>query len=247
MKQVGGKAVVDYCLEVAASTDADEKRRQTALAALEGHVDRKDPEQVKKLLAIVKDDKAPDIVVDQAFRRLKEMPRALVVDDLYTMMSNSNWQRRRLAAATVLQMSTSKNIDEFMGKLGAKVDKNFHLPEGITYGAYLADLKGGNVLEALASHMRAGPSSVRLYAISYYYEAGTKNDLGAIAPFENDGQKVPACDEDSGCDWSCIVGSGDKKETKEIRTVGEFVQYCIRPKMEQTEPATKKGKDDKKK
>ena len=35
--------------------------------------------------------------------------------------------------------------------------------------------------------------------------------------------------------------------TSYVETVGEFVRYCIRPKLEQTEPEKEKGKDDKKK
>ena len=88
---------------------------------------------------------------------------------------------------------------------------------------------------------------MRVSALSYYYSKGNKTELAALTPYENDGQKVPPCDEDDGCDWKCDVGAGDKKETKDIRTVGEFVRYCIRPKMEQTEPEKDKGKDEKKK
>jgi len=242
MKKVGGSAVVSYCLEVAANKKVAKKRRQTALAALEGHIDRKNTKQIDDLFAIAKSD-APPEVVDQAFRRIRELPRDKAVGKLYGFFESENWKLRRLAAATVLQMSTVKHIDEFLEQLGAKAEKNFNLPEAITYGAYLAALKEGDVLAALKPHMAKGPVQARMAALSYYYELGDNKTLGAIGPFENDTQKAPTCDDDAGCDWTCLVGPGEKKKTaKDVKTVGDFVQYCIKPKMSRTDPADSKKK-----
>lgn len=249
MKKVGGSAMVDYCLGVAADASQAEKRRQAALAALEGHIDRKNAAQVEKLLAIAKAEKAPPLVLDQLFRRMRELPRAQVAPEVYKLFESSSWEVRRLAGATLLQMSTVKHVDEFMENLGQKATKNFNLPEAITYGAYLAGLEGGDTRAALEPHMRAGFATARLAAISYWYEKGTKKDTAAIEPLETDGQAAPKCEEDGNCDWTCLVEVDKKKEPKEIRTVGDFVRYCIRPKMEETEPEppTKKDKKEEKK
>ena len=58
-----------------------------------------------------------DVVLDQAFRRIGEMPRELVVEKLYEIFKTDKWKIRRAAAATVLKISTVKHVDEFMAKL----------------------------------------------------------------------------------------------------------------------------------
>ena len=144
-------------------------------------------------------------------------------------------------------MSTTKHAVEFLEKLGEKATKNFNLPEAITYGAYLGGLKEGDPLEVLKPLMSTGPAQARMAAISYHYEFGNKNTVKDIAAFENDAQQAPTCEEGKGCDWTCLVGpEGKKKTPKEVKTVGDFVQYCIKPKMLRTEPddAKKKKKDD---
>lgn len=250
MKQVGGEAVVNYALGVAANGKEDTKRRQTALAALEGHIDRKNDKQIAKLIELASDKKAPPEVVDQAFRRIRELPREKVIGKLYDFFDGEDWKIRRLAGATILQMSKVEHVDEFLGKLEAKATKNFNLPEAITYGAYLAGLKGGDPLKALEPHMTKGGSRSRLTAISYWYEKGTKKDLGKVESYERDRLGVPKCDDEDTCDWSCLVPQGDKKESKTVQTVGDFVSYCIKPKMAETDPEAKKpeggGKEEKK-
>jgi hypothetical protein len=248
MKKVGGKSMVEHCLTVAADKDQPKEHRQTALAALEGHLDRRNESQIDALFAIVKSD-PPDVVIDQAFRRIRDMPRSVVKDKLYAFFESDSWKLRRLAGATLLQMSTVKHADEFLKQLGDKATTNFNLAEAITFGAYLAALKDGDPLEAIAGYMKQGKTPARLAALSYYYEKGDKTMLDQLKPFEGDQQAIPECEEDGKCDWTCVVGTGKSKETKEAKTVGDFVTYCIRPKMEQTEPAKKtpaKGDKEKK-
>jgi len=251
MKKVGGSAVVNYALDVAADPKQDKKRRQTALAALEGHIDRKNDKQIDKLFELAGNKDAPPEVVDQAFRRIRELPRDKVIGKLYGFFEGDDWKIRRLAAATVLQMSKVEDVDEFLDKLDSKATTNFNLPEAITYGAYLAGLKGGDPLKALKPHMDKGDVRSRLAALSYWYDKGNKKDLSKLAPYEKDGQKVPKCKDEDACDWSCLVKQGDKKESKAVETVGDFVSYCIEPKMAQADPDDKKdgegsGKDEKK-
>jgi hypothetical protein len=245
MKKVGGAAVTDYCLALAANTEQPEKRRQAALAALEGQIDRKNQKQIDLLFKIAADEKTPSIVTDQAFRRIRELPREKAAEGLYKFFSSSKWELRRLAGATVLQMSTAKNIDEFLKQLGERAHKNLNLAEFITYGAYMRDLKEGDVEKTLRPHMEDGKLPARLAAISYYYDAGTKEDLPDIAPFENDKEKIPTeCEEGVECDWTCLYGEEGKKEPKDVKTVGDFVTYCIKPKMMKNvapQPDKKKG------
>ena len=244
MKQVGGHAVVDYCLRFAGDKAQADKRRNAALAALEGRIPRDDPVIIERVLAIASSE-PPDIVMDQVFRRIRELPRDKVVDKVYDLFKTDKWKIRRAAGATLLQMSTVKHIDEFMRHLSEKATKNFSLGEAMTYGAYLGDLKEGNVRDALRPHMDRGLAQARLAAIGYYFTYGTKNDLPALAPFEEDKTKIPKCDEEAKCAWECEVakeGDPNGRENKEVKTVGDFVKFCVEPQMLQNQA---KPKDDK--
>jgi len=240
MRKVGGRPVIDFCLDFAAKKDQGDKRRQAALAALEARLDRNNGEDIKRIFAIAASD-APDIVLDQAFRRIGEMPREQVVDKLYELFKGERWKVRRAAAATVLRMSTVKHIDEFLAKLppDGSQSKGYGLPESFTYGALLGDLKDGKPLDALRKHFNTGSAAARTSALAYWYTYGTKADLSTVQAFENDGTKVPVCETDNDCKWSCEIakeGGGNQREAKDIKTVGEFVKYCIIPTMQENQP-----------
>ena len=243
MRKVGGRPAVDFALDFAAKKDQSEKRRQAALAALEGRLDRNNPDDVKRILTIAGSD-APDVVLDQAFKRIGEMPREQVVDKLYELFKTDKWKVRRAAAATVLKMSTVKNIDEFMAKLpeGGAAAKSFAMPEALAYGALLNDLKEGKPLDALRKHFNTGSAAARTSALSYWFNFGTKGDLPTVQPFESDSTKVPVCETDPDCKWACEVakeGSKDR-ENKDLKTVGDFVKYCVEPAMEERAAEGKK-------
>ncbi len=242
MRKVGQRPVIDFCLDFAAKKDQSEKRRQAALAALEARLDRNNPDDIKRVLAIAASD-APDIVLDQAFKRLGELPREQVIDKLYDLYKTDKWKVRRAAAMTVLKMSTVKNIDEFMAKLpegGAA--KGFAMPEALAYGASLGDLKEGKPVDALRKYFTTGGATARVTALAYWFTFGTTADLSQVQPLEGDGAKVPVCDTDPDCKWSCeIAKEGAKdpakdRESKDIKTVGEFVKYCVEPAMKERQP-----------
>jgi hypothetical protein len=220
-----------------------EKRRTAALASLEGRLDRSAPEDIKRILDIAKSD-APDSVLDLAFRRAGEMPREQVVDKLYEIFKGDKWKVRRAAAATVLKMSTLKHVDEFMSKLPPD-GKNFAMAEAITYGALIGELKEGNVVEALKKHLTAGPGVVRTTALSYYLTLANKTQIDDVKPLESDSTSAPSCDVEPDCKWACEVakeGAKDPKEReqKDIKTVGDFVKYCVEPAMLERAPEAKK-------
>jgi hypothetical protein len=242
MRKVGQRPVIDFALDFAAKKDQSEKRRQAALAALEARLDRNNPDDIKRILAIASSD-APDIVLDQAFKRLGELPREQVVDKLYDLFKTDKWKVRRAAAMTVLKMSTVKNVDEFMNKLpegGAA--KGFAMPEALAYGAGLGDLKEGKPLDAVRKYFNSGGATARATALAYYFSFGTAADLPQVQPFEGDGSKVPVCDTDPDCKWSCEVAKEGAKdpakdrEAKDIKTVGDFVKYCVEPEMKSKQP-----------
>ena len=250
MKKVGGRPSIDFCLKFGGDKDQSEKRRQAALAALEGRLDRNNAEDVKRIIAIAMSD-APDVVLDQAFRRIGEMPRDQVVAKLYEMFRTDKWKVRRAAASTVLKMSTVANIDEFMSRLPDGNAKGFAMGEALGYGAQFGDLKEGNVVEALKRYFAAGHAAARTSALGYWFTYGTTADLASVQPYEGDKQPVPQCETDPDCKWSCEIqkeGSKDPKErdTKDIKTVGEFVRYCIEPAMKEKKPEPPKKEEPKK-
>lgn len=249
-KEAGDKAAKEITDKVAVAQqlwdlrkEQIEKRRQAALAALEGRLDRNNPDDIKRILEIAKSD-APDSILDLAFRRAGEMPRELAVEKLYELFKGDKWKIRRVAAATVLKMSTVKHIDEFMSKLPAD-GKNFAMGEAITYGAIFGDLKEGNVVEAIKKHLAAGPGVVRTTALSYYLTLGNKTQLDDVKALESDSTAAPSCDVDPDCKWVCEIakeGAKDPKEReqKDIKTVGDFVKFCVVPAMLERSPEAKK-------
>ncbi len=240
MKKVGGPAVVEFGLKVAEDKKQSKKRRQAALAALEGHIDKKNTKVLDRLLAIAKSN-APGEVKDQAFRRIKELPRDATAAKLYAFFELEDWKVRRLAGATLLSISEAKHIDEFLDNLDKLATNNFNMPEAFTYGAYLGALKPeADAHKKLQKRMARGGAQSRLAALAYLFDRGTKQQLGLIEPYYSDKQKTPECKEDAGCTWACFVTEGKKKVSKEIKTVGDFARYCIKPKLEQADKDAKK-------
>src|SRR5690606_32020958 len=70
MKKIGGRPVVDFLLAFAANGKEEPKRRQAALSALESNLDRNNPSDIQKVLTIASASDTPDVVLDQAFRRI---------------------------------------------------------------------------------------------------------------------------------------------------------------------------------
>jgi hypothetical protein len=72
----------------------------------------------------------------------------------------------------------------------------------------------------------------RLTALGYWYKFGSKADLGKVEPFAKDDKDVPKCLPDAKeCTWECSVTVGAASEVKPVKTVGDFVEYCIKPAL----------------
>ena len=249
MKAVGGKPVVDYLLAFAKRTEPSEKRRAAAVNALAGHIDKKNKENVDAILAIASADDTPPTVRDLALRRVGELPRELVAPKLYGLFKNDEWKIRWVAAELLLKMSEKKHISEFMTKLGRGSD-GMSITEPLRYGALLKSVKGVEKPADIADKYASGayPAAVRLSALGYYYEHGTKKQLDKVSRYASDRTKVPKCSEDSNdCAWQCGYGEGKKKEVKDIATVGDYVTYCIVPAMKKRTEADLKKKEEKNK
>ena len=118
MKKIGQAPSVEYLLNFGGDKAQSEKRRATALIALQGQIDKDNKSQVDRVLTLAAAEDTPDSVRDAAMRRVGEMPRKLVVDRLYPMFDSKEWKIRWVAAELILKMSDSSHIDEFMTHLG---------------------------------------------------------------------------------------------------------------------------------
>lgn len=250
LRRVGGRPTVDFALTFAARKDQSDKRRQFAMAMIEGRLDKTNPDDIKRVVEIAGSD-APDVVLDQAFRRLGELPREVVADKLIELFKTDKWKVRRAAAATLLKMKETqvKHIRDFMNALPPD-GKPFALAEALTYGALLGDLKEGKVLDELKPFFTSGSASARVTAIAYYFTYGTSAEVADLAPLMAEGEYGPAptptCDTDPECKWICEVPKegGQGREQKEIKTIPDFVRFCIEPAMKDRKPEA--GKEQKK-
>lgn len=244
LRRVGGRAAVEFCLGLAGDAKAPAKRRMAALAALELRLDSKNANDVKRIFDIAMSD-APPEVLDAAFIRIGEMPRKDVVDKLYEAFKTDKWKVRRLAAKIVLRMSELKDLGEFMSKLPEKDAKGFAMAEAITYGASFADLKGGDVKEAVKKYFDpATPPAQRTTAASYFLTNGKPDDVAFLTPFENDRTPVPVCEGDE-CKWACYVpkdpAKPDDKELKDVKTFGDYIKMCVEPQIKDRAEQAKKA------
>jgi hypothetical protein len=233
MKKIGGKPVVDYLLGYVQDKNGIEKRRTAAMAALQGNLDRNNAAQAQVVLNIAGDPGTPDSLRDVTLQRVGEFPRTMVVEKLYDLFKNDNWKVRWVAASLVLKMSDASQVPEFLTKLGQA--EGLAITEPLSYGGLFSDLKGPPSPAQLADKYSAPGNSVaaRLTALSYYYSSGTPADLPKVEAFDKDTTSTPKCKADAKeCEWKCTVQGASGDEVKELKTVGEFVEFCVKPAMQ---------------
>lgn len=234
MKKIGQQPIAEYLLNFAMDKNQSEKRRATALIALEGQIDKENKAQVDKVLTLASAEDTPDSVRDAAMRRVGEMPRKMVADRLYSMFDTKSWKVRWVAAELLLKMSDSSHIDEFMSRIGKA--HGMSITEPLRYGQLIGELKKVKVdpMEAIVRYADPKyPVQTRLSALGYFYEGGGKNDLAKVERYTSDSTKVPECLEGAKeCEWKCTVEAGGKQEEKSVATVGDFVTFCVKPPLE---------------
>jgi hypothetical protein len=238
MKRIKGRAVVEYLIQFAADTHNSADRRKTALAALEGGVDKNNAADIERIFTIAKDDNTPDDVRDLAFNRLGELPKDQVVPRLYTLFTAKKWKVRWVAATQVLKMISPRQIHEFMNHLPASPAIKMGEGEPLGYGALLAKMepvKGEpKPRDVVMGYLGSNMVGAKLTALGYFYQ-GKKADLAIVRAKEEDRQAVPKCEPADECNWQCeLPKPGSQTETivKVVATVGEFARDCIAPHMD---------------
>ncbi len=254
MKKVGGRAAIDYALELAKDKGLKEDRRVWALAALELRLDPKNAKDVDRIFAVALDTdrKTTPKIQDMAFARIGEMERTQVIPRLYDVFTKTNeWKVRRQAGGIILRMSESKHLGEFMSKL-PKEPKGFAVGEARTYADYFIDWKDFDIRKALEPFQtEQTPTTQRSVAFAFYDVRGEEKDLAKLKPFESDKGALPQCDDADACKWMCPLPKDDKKpegekELKEVKTFGEYVTWCIEPNIKLRAEMEKKAKKDEK-
>lgn len=234
LRKIDARTAVEFCLGFAANPSNSEKRRLAAVAALEGRLDRNNPKDVERILALATANDTPDAVRDLAFARVGEMPREKVIGELYALFGSRNWKLRAVSAQTVLKMSTPAHIAEFMAKLPGGASPGFAVSEPIFYGQALAQMApadGKTARDELLPFLKSGSTAARLTALGYFYVAGTTKDLDVVAPLAADKTPTPKVDDED-AKWHCDVQKApDSVETVAVSTIGDFVRLCVEPQM----------------
>lgn len=233
MKRVGGVPVADYLLTFAQDKNQSAKRRSAALAALQGHLDRNSGKHADAVLAVAAAQDTPDQLRDVALQRVGEFPRPMVVSRLYDLFDSKTWKVRWVAAELVLRMSDTSQLPEFFEHIGKT--HGMAITEPLRYGALIGEMKGTTKpVDAIQPYLGASrPAPARLTVLGYYYNRGTAADLAKLNNLTSDRNKTPTCaEDDKDCEWKCEVDADGKRETKDISTVGEFFEFCVKPAME---------------
>lgn len=241
-KQIGRKPVVDALMAVASDEKADAKHRALALAALESNVDTNNTDGLKVFLAIGRSN-APDEVKHGAMQRITAYAPDQATKAYYELFDSPNWKVRYDGAMRIIDLlkkvgdKTKTNVKEFLSKLPKDDKTKMSIGEPTAYGTTLAQLPVElKAKEAIDEALRGGRFGAMMTALGWYYAKGTKEDLTTVLEkHEKDKTPVPKCKEEDECGWEkpgCPVPKGSEVEYKPINTVGEYVQFCVKPEID---------------
>jgi hypothetical protein len=239
MKKVGGRPAIDYLFGYAADAKHPAERRKLALAALEGRVDKNSPNDLERIFAIAKNEENPDVVRDVAFQRMGEFPKEQIVPKLYTLFEPKKWKTRWVAGETVLKtFSSTRQVPDFLAHLPKTHLTKMGMTEPLSYGGKIRAMEPApgdpKARDVLLPYLTSKEFGAKMTALGFFWE-GKKADRHVVQPFEGDATLLPKCEKEDECSWSCDVpkGPGSKEtEPKELKTVGEFVKFCLVPSME---------------
>lgn len=239
MKRIGGRPAIDFLFQVASNSKIPGDRRKLALAALEGRVDKNSTADLDRIFAIAKDEGTPDEVRDVAFTRLGEFPKELIVPRLYSVFDSPKWKVRWVAASLVLKTMSTKQVPDFMAHLPKTSGVKMAMTEPLSYGELIRgmDPPAGEPKprDAIRPYLASKDFGPKMTALGFFWN-GSAADKPLVSGLEGDKTELPKCAKEDECSWECDVPKGDGKdpsatEPKELKTVGEFVTFCLLPTM----------------
>lgn len=237
MKRVGGRPAVDYLFTYAGDGQKPPERRKLALAALEGRVDKGQPKDLERLLALARSDDSPDVVRDVAFARLGELPKEQIVPKLYSFFEGKKWKVRWVAASLVLKTMTPKQVPEFMARLPKTSGPKMGMTEPLSYGELIRKMEPPpgepKPRDVILPYLGSKDFGAKMTALGFFWN-GAKADHRVVQPLADDKTALPKCDKEDECSWQCDVPKPGTKETepRDLATVGDFVKFCLIPSME---------------
>lgn len=236
MKKVAGRPSVEWLIRYSSDASKPAERRKLALAALEGNLDKNNKDDLERVFEIAKNNDSPDVVRDGAFRRMGEFPKEWFVPKLYTLDDPPQWKVRWVAFELILTTMNLQQVPEFMGHLPKSAATKMGMTEPLSYATVIREKMEGEPkakLDAILPFLNSKELGPKLVALGYFW-AGKKADVSYVQPYAEDSALLPKCEKEDGCSWECDVPKdGDPKETesKELKTVGDFVKLCLVPNM----------------
>jgi hypothetical protein len=238
MKKVGGRPVIDYLFSYAADGAKPAERRRLALAALEGRVDKNNPQDLERTFTIAKNDDTPDPVRDVAFQRLGEFPKEQLLPKLNTLFEPKKWKIRWVAASLLLRTASTKQVPEFLARLPKTPAAKMGMTEPLSYGELIRKMEPAagepKPLDVIKPYLASRELGAKLTALGFFWE-GKKADQGLVSGMAEDPMLLPKCEKEDECSWQCDVPkapASKEMEPKELKTVGEFVKFCLLQTME---------------
>jgi hypothetical protein len=237
MKKVGLRPSVDYLLKYSGDSSKPAERRKLAVAALEGNLDKNSKDDLERIFAIARSNDAPDAVRDGAFRRMGEFPKDWIVPKLFTLSDPPKWKVRYVAFDLALTTFTLKQVPEFMTHLPKNEKTKSGQTEPLQYAQTIREKLEGDPktkIDTISPFMNSKDLGPKLVALGYFW-AGKKADQKYVQAHADDPAPLPKCEKDDECHWECDVpkaGNPKETESREVKTVGEWVKTCLIPNMD---------------
>lgn len=238
MRKVGSRPVVEYLLAAAQDEARPVKRRQAAVAALEGRLERNSVKDAEAMMKIAGGEKTPDEVRDLAFARVSELARENVADKLYGLFDQTKdpkrWKIRWVAGSTLLKMSQAKDVTAFFEKLPPAPAKGFAMAEALEFGGAMAKMNPPPAKDAIVAALNSAQLTPKLVALGYFYAAGKAADVATVQALAENKTALPATeDAESKWQWQVPKSGGKPGETeqKELKDIGDFVKTVVIPAM----------------
>jgi hypothetical protein len=166
-----------------------------------------------------------------------EFPKDMILPKLFTLSDPPKWKVRWVAFELAFGTYTLKQVPEFMTHLPRTHVTKMGQTEPLSYANVIKEKIEGDPkakLDAITPFLNSKDLGPKLVALGYFY-GGKKADRNFVQPHADDSAPLPKCEKEDECDWKCDVpkgGNSKETESREVKTVGEWVKTCLIPSMD---------------